>query len=376
MQEITFELATPEDDAELRRLLRENPFPGRMLVSLEREPNYFTGAMVEGPFHQTIITRDQSRGEIIGMGSRSIRDMCVNGTVRSVGYLGQLRVARRYRRDRKAFMRGLTQGYEFLRTLHQDGRAPFYYSTVIEDNLPARRLFSAGLPGLPRYQEHARLHTLAIHCRRKRESLALPDGLQLIRGSPSRIDAIVACLQRNGARYQLTPHWTGEMLLNPRHTPNLAPKDFFLAMDGDSVVGCLAVWDQSSFKQTVVRGYSRRMARWRRLINIGARIVGRPTLPPPNTPIRHCYASHLAVDDDNPEAFAVLLRSAYNHAVDQGHEYLMLGLCEDHPFLESVMSTYPHIDYRSLLYLIAWEEELEVLSEVDGRLPGVEVSVL
>ena len=110
MEEIIFELATPEDDAELRSLLRENPFPGKMLVSLEREPDYFVGARVEGPFHQTIVTRDQSRGEIIGMGTRSIRDVYLNGTVQSVGYLGQLRVARRYRRDRKAFMRGLTQG--------------------------------------------------------------------------------------------------------------------------------------------------------------------------------------------------------------------------------------------------------------------------
>jgi hypothetical protein len=111
-------------------------------------------------------------------------------------------------------------------------------------------------------------------------------------------------------------------------------------------------------------------------MNIGAKIAGLPTLPPPNTPLRHCYGSHLAVDDDNPDVFATLLRSLYNYVVDQGHSHLMLGLCEDHPFLESVMSAYPHIDYKSLLYLIAWEEELEVLSEVDTRLPDVEVSIL
>jgi hypothetical protein len=310
------------------------------------------------------------------MGSRSIRDVYLNGTVQGVGYLGQLRVARRYRRDRKAFMRGLTQGYEFLRALHQDGRARFHYSTIIEDNLPARRLLTSGLPGLPLYQEHARLHTLAIQCRRKRAALALPDGLQLTRGEPSQAKAIAACLQRNGARYQLAPHWTGQMLFNPDDTPELTPRDFFLAMDGESIVGCLAAWDQSSFKQTVVRGYSGRLARWRRIINIGAKIAGQPTFPPPNSPIRQCYASHLAIDDDNQWVFAALLRRLYNYVVDQGHSYLMLGLCDNHPFLESVMSTYPHIDYKSLLYLIAWDEDLEVLSEVDERLTGVEISML
>jgi len=166
------------------------------------------------------------------------------------------------------------------------------------------------------------------------------------------------------------------MLLNPDDTPELTPRDFFLAMDGESIIGCLAVWDQGSFKQTVVRGYSGRTARWRRIINIGARIAGQPALPPVNSPIRHCYASHLAIDDDNPGIFAALLRRLYNYVVDQGHSYLMLGLCDHHPFLESVMSTYPHIDYKSLLYLIAWDEDLEVLSEVDDRLTGVEISIL
>jgi hypothetical protein len=54
----------------------------------------------------------------------------------------------------------------------------------------------------------------------------------------------------------------------------------------------------------------------------------------------------------------------------------MLGLCENHPFLESALSTYRHIDYKSQLYLVAWEEEMEILSQVDDRLPAVEVSRL
>jgi hypothetical protein len=372
MAEIVLELATLEDDAELRRLLRENPFPGGISISLEREPNYFTGAKAEGSFHQTTIARDRSTGKIIAMGSRSIRDVYLNGKVQAVGYLGHFRVATGYRTMLKAFV----QGFRFIRTLHQDGRTPFYYSSIIEDNLAARRLFSLGVQGVPSFQEYARMHTLAIHCRRKRKKLAFADGLQLTRGSPAHTNAIVACLQRNGARYQLAPHWTPETIFNPDHTPGLTPKDFFLAMEGESVVGCLAVWDQTSFKQSVVRGYSGKIARWRRFMNMGAKIAGLPTLPPPNTPIRHCYASHLAVDDDNPEVFAVLLRNAYSHALDQGHGYLMLGLCENHPFLESALSTYRHIDYRSQLYLVAWEEEMEVLSQVDHRLPAVEVSTL
>ena len=38
-ERVRFELATPSDDPEIRRLLRENPMPGRIALSLECEPD-------------------------------------------------------------------------------------------------------------------------------------------------------------------------------------------------------------------------------------------------------------------------------------------------------------------------------------------------
>lgn len=372
MTDISIELATPADDPALRRILRDNPMPGTISVSFEREPDYFIGARVEGPFHQTIVARDRDRGEIIGMGTRSIRDLYLNGTPQAVGYLSQFRADPRYRAMRKTLFRA----FAFLHQLHRDGRAPFYLASIIEDNLPARRVFTAGLAGLPHCHEYSRLHSLTIYCRRKRPRLPLPAGLRLERGSSARVEGIVACLQRNGRRYQFSPHWTSDTLFDPGCTPDLVPNDFFLALDGDRVVGCLAVWHQGRFKQTVVRGYSGTLARWRHLANAGARFLGGPVLPPPNVPFRYCHASHLAIDDDRLEVMTALVRAVHNHIAGQGYDYYLLGLCENHPFLEAIMATYPHIDYRSHLYLVAWESELEMLAQVDDRLPAVEISVL
>jgi len=372
MSEITFELATPDDGPELRRVLRENPMPGTISVTFEREPNYFIAAKVEGPFRQTIIARDNSIGRIVGMISRSIRDVYLNGSPQAVGYISQIRIVPDYRVMPKA----LTRAFAFFDRLRQDGRATLHFTSIIEDNLPARRLLTAGLPGMPRLQEYARLHTLAIYCRRRRRRLSMPDGLQLARGSSAYINETVACLQRNGARYQLAPHWTSDILFNPDHTPDLTPEDFFLALDGKRVVGCLAAWDQSRFKQTVVRSYSGALGRWRGLANVGARLAGWPVLPRPNTPFRYCYASHLAVDDDRLDVFAALVRALYNHAMGQKYSYFMLGLSEPHPLLKEVTTTYRHINYRSILYLVAWEDELETLPQLDSRIPGVEIATL
>ena len=372
MSNITFDLATPADDSELRKLLRDNPMPGAISVSFEREPDYFIAANVGNSFHQTVIARDRNNGEIIAMGSRSIRDVYVNGTVQRVGYLSDLRITQRARVMRRALIRALA----FFHQLHQDGQVPFYLSSIIEDNLPARRLFSAGLPGLPCFKEYAHLYTLAIYCRRKRRDLPMPDGIQLTRGSSDHINEIIACIQRNDARYQFAPHWNSSSLFSADHTPDLVPENFFLAQAGKRVVGCVALWDQSRFKQTVVRGYSRPLARWRGLVNVGARVLGWPVLPSPHEAFHYSYASQLAVDNDNHQIFASLLRALYNQATMQGNSYFMIGLSEANPFLPLVTASYRHIKYVSQLYLVAWDDGLEDISQVDNRVPGVEIAIL
>ena len=52
---VQFDLANAEDDAGIRRLLRANPMPGTITISLEREPGYFADAALPGGGKQTIV---------------------------------------------------------------------------------------------------------------------------------------------------------------------------------------------------------------------------------------------------------------------------------------------------------------------------------
>jgi len=99
-------------------------------------------------------------------------------------------------------------------------------------------------------------------------------------------------------------------------------------------------------------------------------------LPPPGTPLYHCYASHLAVDDDNPQVFVALLRVLYNHLASQGYSYFMIGLSEANPLRPVVTASYQHITYTSQLYLVAWEDSLGAIFPDDRRVPGPEIAVL
>ena len=375
MSSLTVNLACPADDAALRRILRETWMPGAIAVTFEREPGYFCAAAIEGPVHQTLVVREAGSGEVVGMGSRSVRPMFLNGQVQPVGYISQLRSSPRYGWG-LSLARTLAKGFAFHRVLHADGQARFYLCSIVADNWPARRLLASGLPGLPVFREYTRLHTYAVPLGRRRAPARLPRPLRLERGTWALAGPILDCLQRNGPRRQFAPHWTGDTLFSPESAPGLAPGDFVLVMDGQRVAGCLAVWDQSPFKQMVVRGYSGTLARWRRLINAAARLGAWPELPPPNARFNYCYASHLAVDDDDPQIFAALLRAGYSQARERGFNYFALGLSDAHPLRKVVTRTYRPVTYTSQLYLVAWDDGLEAVAQVDGRVPGPEIAIL
>jgi hypothetical protein len=371
----TLRLAAVADEPALRRLLCENPMPGSISLTYEREPDYFIAARMEGTLSQTIVNVDNATGALLGMGTRIIRPMYINGGIQNIGYMSHLRADLSHPWG-LSLARQLSRAFGKFHELHADGRVPFYLMSVIADNAPARRLLTAGFSGMPQAREYARMFTYAISPRRAKRELPLPHHLVLQRGAPEYVPEIIACLQRNNGRRQFAPYWSTENLFTATRTPNLHPNDFFLAINGSRVVGCLALWDQTSFKQTVVRGYGGAMARWRPAINLLSRFVDIPNLPKINSPLQYCYASHLAIENDDPQIFSSLLRAVYNETNHRGFNYFMIGLSQLHPLRPVLMKSYLHITYPSQIYLMAWEDGLDAITSVGSQVPGLEIAVL
>jgi hypothetical protein len=366
---VIVDLATPADDPEIRRLLRNNPMDGEIRVSLEREPNAFLASAVEGEAHQTVVAREPSTGRIVGMGTRATWNAFVNGEPRRLGYLSQLRVDRAARGRRRL----LAAGYAALRELRRPDEAPFDITSIIADNETARRLLNAGVPGLPTYRELSGFVTLVLPGVRTSRR---PRLVRIEPGLPGWMAEIADCLARNRRRYQAAPVFTAAEILSPERSRGLSPQDFRLAVRDGRVVGCLALWDQTGFKQVVVRGYAPRLARWRPWINRISPILGQPHLPDPGEPLPHAYLSHLAVDEDDPDVFRALVESAHAEACARRYAYVVIGLAAGHPWLPWLQRRFRPRRYESTLYTVDWGEGAAAVEALDGRLPHVEAALL
>lgn len=366
--DLLLDLATPADDAELRRLLRENPMEGAIRVSLEREPSVALAAAVEGERHATVVAREPMTGRVVGMGSRSVLPAYVGGAPCRLGYLSQLRLDRGHR----GRLRAVAGGYALLQGTRRPDEAPFDVTTIVADNRPARRLLEARLPELPAYREIAPFVTVVLQTwRRRRRRFG-----RLERGAPERLPEIAACLDRHRRRHEVAPRWTVADLASPERCQGLSPTDFFLAVVGGEVVGCLALWDQTGFKQVVVRGYAPRLDQLRPWLNRAAGLLGTPRLPEPGEALPHAYLSHVAVDEDDPVVFEALAEAAYDEARARGLAYVVAGFAAGHPFLD-VLKKYRPRRYESVLYAVEWDEPARAaLDRLAGRPPHLEVALL
>ncbi len=365
-----FALATQDDDAALRALLRDNAMPGRISLTLEREPSFFAAAAIEGEQHQTLVARDAS-GAIVGLASRACREVFVDGAPRRVGYFAQARIAAPHR-GRRALLGGFARAF---RELHADGAAPWYVTTIVADNLAARRLFEAEWKDKPTYRRLGVLRTLAIPLWRARRARP-PAGLALRPADVVDLPRVADCLQRNLRRYQLAPCWRAEALADERYTRGLRPRDFIVAERAGRLVGTIAVWDQSAFKQSVVRGYGGWLARLRPLVNAVVPGLPAPLFPAPGQRLLGVFLSHLAVDEEAEAAAPALVGAALDEARRRGFALATLGLTEGHPWLAPVAGAFGHVAYRSVIYAAHWPDAAAEVAALSRRPPLVELAVL
>jgi hypothetical protein len=394
MSRFQFELATADDDQALRRLMAETPMPGSVSVTFRREPSFFEATVVDGRFRQVIVARDRATWQIAGVGCRSVRNMYVNGRARPVGYLSSLRILEQHRGTAI-----LARGYAYLRQLHGDGRAGLYLTTIAEGNDRAISLLTSRRAGLPSYHEAGNYYTLVVPLTRQKRGhsaffaardaprvpgvkkvefpLFLPG--QTITVRPMRAgdaEELVAFLGAVGAGRQFFPDYSAHDFFTEGGTfKDLRPSDVLSAYRRGEMVGVLAAWNQRSFRQTVIEGYSGRLRWMRGLYNGWARLSGRPRLPAPGCVLRYVTAAIPAVHDGDPEVFTALLRSLIARLAPEPHDFLLVGLHENDPLLPTARRFSVNA-YVTRLYLVCWADGEPLRAELDPRPPYLELGCL
>jgi len=353
-------VAAPHDEAIVRAIFARIAPGGRMQLSFRREPDAF--ASFGSLHHGYIVARNRRSGEYVGVCERVVREVFVNGEARALPYLAGLRVVPGFR-HRLLVLRG---GFEAVRRLLTlPGDMPWSLTSIMSDNVGARRLLGANLRGMPRYEPVGEFSTFAL----------LPAGrAELERSTEADLPAIAALLMRHAARSQFAACWRAQVLLDYARQGWLKPSDYFVVRDGGAIRACAALWDQSAQRQLVVAGYSPWLRRTRPVINLASRLTGSPRLPAPGEPLRAAYLSLVAVDDNASGDLELLLSGARAEARRRGLHVVLAGWPSTHVHAAQLRTLAGRREYRSQLYVVRWPED--AAPALDGRTAAPEVALL
>ncbi|RIX47524.1 MAG: GNAT family N-acetyltransferase [Rhodocyclales bacterium GT-UBC] len=329
---IDLSLAGAADDADLRAMLRSNPMPGWVTLSLEREPSWAAGQNRFGR-ERVVIARDGTTA--VGMYACAEHPVHVDGRPANLGYLGGLRVNPAYRHR----LRVLRAGYASIPRLSGIANPNLWYTSIAAENRPARRLLEAGLADLPRYVALGEMLTLALPKSR---------GKRLGRWRPiqaSEGQALCRVHNASAARFQFAPVLTPEGMATTGAT-------FFVTGESGCIDACMAIWNQQAYKQVVARAYRPALAAALPLYNAWARLARRIALPRLNQALDQSFLAFFAPGSDDAATLIPLIQDALAICPSQ---VLTFGCHAAHPALPALLRTFKPALYRTVVYAVCFD---------------------
>jgi hypothetical protein len=345
---IQYTLATHAEDEVLRTLLRDNSMSSWVSLTMEREPVFFS--RIHNPsLDFAVLAKDAAKP--VGMYTFSLINVYLNGAPLCIGYLGGLRVSRDYRHKLKI----LVDGYSSIKQLIPLANSSLWVTSIANDNFEARKLLEANVKGLPNYHFVGDLITCAI-------SVDQGKSYGLWRVATQRdTPALLNFHNAQASKLNAAPQLTLELL-------KIVGIENFLIYGDEEIEACVALWNQASYKQVVVRGYKPIVKILRPLYNLYAWLSGRPRLPNIGSPLHQTYLAFAAFSDHLKNNIIKLLQDALARC---NTEIATIGLHASHSTL-GLLSCLKPTTYPTRLYVVSYDD----MPILDGRPIQPEIALL
>ena len=310
--------ATSGDNEQLIELAAACPMVGDVSLRIDRGPDFFALNRLEGTRWKVGVV--ERAGVIVGCVAISERLSYVNGRESRTGYASDLKVHPAHRDTRIAD--------ELSRFAERESAglppsAPVLITVLAGNRAMERRISGPrGMPALRRIGT-IRSHSLPMLWRRRVDTSITVDA-----AGWRDLEEMAALWKRVAPLRQLAPVLTVDQMAEFIDlAPGLDISSYRVARSRDGeMLGFLAAWDQRSFKQLNVIGYSPRMRAARSIFNLVAPVAGGERMPGTGQALNCVTIAHVCVPGDTPEVLRALLTSTHNDLRRSGISFVNIGL--------------------------------------------------
>ena len=312
------------DDQKLVKLIAESMPANGVLLSFERFPSYFkaTCTQYEQPWVMVMAADDQP-DKILAMFNLGSRNCFINGMVKPLRYVGDLRIGKTTRG------KGLMSLF-MLYVKHTFPDQEIYQTVILNDNVVARKVLHENRPGVPAHYvaDQVETHTLTGFKVKKE----LNRNLHVSHMTRGDISAVNRFIRHMADYYNFLPAYDFKGLIaqDPYWT-GLSVNDFYMVKRGGQIVGLFGLWNQKPFKQTRIADYGKFIAFVRPVYNYWAKLSHQLRLPQKGDTLNYMMLHSLLCNPYDTDLFENILRIAYQKACDRKCYALCFTLAENDP---------------------------------------------
>ncbi len=333
--------ATPKDNEKLLDLSRETPMRGALVINIDRSTNYFCLARLQGKNSKIFVA--EKNNEILGMVGCSFRDIILFGKLTTIAYIGGVKI-------RESAKTGLTS-FRLMKKVKDyllESKIKFAVILVLSDNKAMTGLLS-GRAGIPAFHLLAKYHITYII---PLYSLKSTENYTIRESKSSDLQEIVNLFSKFYKDTELSPRWTPEFFTTLlEQSPNYDYSNILVALKNENIVAALSLWNQSSFKRTVVERYSS----WYKVL----RFLTTPLhiLPPVGEPMSEMCFRHIVCAKGHESAVTELVRTAIKKYRKE-YRFFRAGF-QDRDFLMNSIKGFPKLKIGLNLYAAFREDNAD-----------------
>lgn len=325
-EKFEFSFATEKDDKDILELYEALEFEGNISIIYTKRPSPLNSLKKEGHIVFLPIIREKSTNTLVAMASWVIKKAYIGGELKNVAYLGSFKVHKNYR-NKIPFLK---ESYRLLYEKTKD-YVDIYYSTILEENILAQKIFEKPRKNMPKYNfvDNYTSFFLKTGKKIKNEDFSLEEGYS-----------------KHLTDYYKSNYKDDFSPLLSDYINDIDFRIFLIKNNKGEKIGAFALWNQTSYKQYIVKRYS---GLYKVLKYFPTQLFGYPKLPKEKELINCCSLSFVIAKDK--KVFEFIIKKACELSVD--YDFIMMGLTHSHRYFD-IMNTFKSVKYKSKFYTVEY----------------------
>lgn len=323
MSVIIIEKATENDNSGICRLC-EIPMAGFISLVMERAPDYFVGAKIQNQQVAVYVCKKVADNSVVGLFSIGRRNVFINGTPTWVYYFSDLRIHPDFQKSML-----LIRMCKFIREHEIVEENGLGHTVVFSENKIMTDLIARGNDellkklSLPKYSIQGKYCSYMISLSKRRKKRT--SNLLIRKAQLNDVNKMQKFFNMEAKKKQWYPCYEFSKLTDDYYQ-DIHIEDFYLAFNGDNLVGITGTWDQKNFKQTKVFSYSPMLKKLRPAINALSAITGGFKLPPEGGKLNYFTLHSIVTKNNEMGIFCDLVNQIYWDNYGKSFDYFLCGL--------------------------------------------------